>query len=786
MAIANSDGSIVLTTKVDQSGLNKGMTSMQNGVKSLSSSFKALGSTIAAVFGITAIIKFSKQAGELATQTEASIQRLIDIYGEAAQSVGDFIDANARAIGMSKASAASFASVYGNLFSVWADQATNAELTNRYLNMTAVVASKTGRTVEDVQERIRSGLLGNTEAIEDLGVFVNVKTIEMTDAFQRMASGRSWEQLDAYTQQQIRSMAILEQATEKYGNTVADTTATARSQFQAAYEDFKNTWGQVVNTVLIPVLNILTQVFTVATKGLQVIAGLSGKTVENSAQTSNNIKQQTKEQEKLNKAVKEGQKNFSGLDEISVWDSGGGSPAALFETPDISKDAALSPLTGAFEVTKGAIEKINPTLSDLGEAITNIFQILGDMINTLLPPLVDIMAALMSILTQIINTLLPPIRDTLNAIMPIIAQVVSVLLPPLTTILTMVVGLIGQLLAAVMPIITQLADILMPVLTEIIGAVMPVLVQLFDAIVPVITRIAEAILPVVSSLLSLISSVLSALLPILQPILDLIMSLLSPLMTLLDVILTPIEAALKALGRVINNVVAPAIKWLIEKCVEKLTQRFNALKSVVNVIGGVFKTVWNSIKSVWQGAYTFFANIFAQIWSSINGTLTKIKNAFVNVFNGIKDAIKTPINGIIGFINKLIGGVTEGLNSVIKAMNNLSFDIPDWVPGLGGKTFGFDIKPLPVKKIPLLASGAVIPPNAPFMAVLGDQKHGTNVEAPLETIKQALREVIGSGAGGGNTYNITATANGKTLFQLLLEEGRNAQMQTGKNPFLLA
>ena len=105
MAISGGDGSIILTTKVDQSGLNKGMTSMQNGVKSLSSSFKALGSTIAAVFSITAIINFSKQSAKFATQTEASVQRLVDIYGEAAQSVGNFIDANARAIGMSKASA---------------------------------------------------------------------------------------------------------------------------------------------------------------------------------------------------------------------------------------------------------------------------------------------------------------------------------------------------------------------------------------------------------------------------------------------------------------------------------------------------------------------------------------------------------------------------------------------------------------------------------------------------------------------------------------------------------
>lgn len=488
-------------------------------------------------------------------------------------------------------------------------------------------------------------------------------------------------------------------------------------------------------------------------------------------------------------AAKKAQKNFSGLDEISVWDSGssgGGSSAALFETADISKDAASSPLTGVFETIKDAIEKIKPTLSDLGEAITKIFPILGDMINTLLPPLVDIIAALTPILTQIINTLLPPIRDILNAIMPIIAQVVSVLLPPLTTILTMVVGLIGQLLAAVMPIITQLADILMPVLTEIIGAVMPVLVQLIDAIVPVIMRIAEAILPVVSSLLSLISSVLSALLPILQPFIDMVVSLIDPLLTIIDVILTPIEMGLKSLGWIIDNIVTPAITWLVDKCVKRLTTHFNVLKTVINTLSGVFKTAWSAIKSVWQGAHTFFMGLFSKIWDCINNTLSKIKNAFVNVFNGIKNAIKTPINGIIGFINKLIGGVTEGLNSVIKAMNNLSFDIPDWVPGLGGKTFGFDIKPLPVKKIPLLASGAVIPPNAPFTAVLGDQKHGTNVEAPLETIKQALREVLGSGTGGGNTYNITATANGKTLFQLLLEEGRNAQMQTGKNPFLLA
>ncbi len=268
------------------------------------------------------VINFSGEAANFATQTEASVQRLVDIYGEASESVGNFIDANARAIGMSKSTGSSIAATYGNLLSVWADQSTNAELTNSLLNQTAVVASKTGRTVEDVAERIRSGLLGNTEAIEDLGINVNIKTIEITDAFKRIADGRSWNQLNANEQSQVRTLAILEQSTNKYGTTVAETSATARNQYQAAYEDFQNTWGQIVNTVLIPALNVLTQIFTVATKGLQVIAGLSGKTVSNSKIQESSIGGSVENQKALTEAIEETnkaqKKSLAGFDEINI------------------------------------------------------------------------------------------------------------------------------------------------------------------------------------------------------------------------------------------------------------------------------------------------------------------------------------------------------------------------------------------------------------------------------------------------------------------------------------
>ena len=368
MAIANSDGSIILSTKVDTSGLNKGMSQMQGKAAGLTKTFSKLGAAIASAFAIQKIIQFSNESASLATQTEASVQRLVDIYGEASDTVGDFIDQNAKAIGLSKSAGASIASTYGNLLSVWADQETNAELTNALLNQTAVVASKTGRTVEDVSERVRSGLLGNTEAIEDLGINVNIKTIEITDAFKRIADGRSWEQLTAYEQAQVRTLAILEQSTNKYGNQVTETSATIRNRFRAAYEDFQNSWGNIVNSVLLPVLQVLTQILDIATKGLNAISGIGGgilanakKNTDTSKKTAKNIKQQEKNQIALNKAVK---KTIAGFDELNILSkdtadglggSIGGGEISSITTPDtesveggISEVAAMIMGLGGF------------------------------------------------------------------------------------------------------------------------------------------------------------------------------------------------------------------------------------------------------------------------------------------------------------------------------------------------------------------------------------------------------------------------------------------------------
>ena len=90
----------------------------------------------------------------------------------------------------------------------------------------------------------------------------------------------------------------------------------------------------------------------------------------------------------------------------------------------------------------------------------------------------------------------------------------------------------------------------------------------------------------------------------------------------------------------------------------------------------------------------------------------------------------------------MLSGIVNGLNGAIDVLNRLSIDVPSWVPVVGGNHLGFNVAHITAPQIPYLAQGAVIPPNREFMAVLGDQSHGTNVEAPLATIQQAVADVM--------------------------------------------
>ena len=219
---------------------------------------------------------------------------------------------------------------------------------------------------------------------------------------------------------------------------------------------------------------------------------------------------------------------------------------------------------------------------------------------------------------------------------------------------------------------------------------------------------------------------------------------------------------------------------------------FNGIKSTVSTVWNNIKStassVWNGIKStvtgIWNGLKSSASSIFNGIKNTITGVWNTIKTKTSNVWNKITSTIKGAINGVIGGINGMIRGVVSGMNSVIRALNNLSFTVPSWVPSFGGKTFGFNIGTISAPQIPYLASGAVIPPNKEFLAVLGDQNKGNNIEAPESLIRRIVREE--SGGNSNNTYEVSAKVGRKELFKIIIDEAKMQRTQTGRNPFELA
>lgn len=201
--------------------IQKVTTDVSNKMKSIGSGMtKAITAPMAAIATVTT---------KMAMSYQNSTKQIENNLKSSSKSVNDWVNNNARAFNMAKVDASQYAAVYSNLLSGFLSDNQNADFTKALLQQSSVIANKTGRTVDDVMERIRSGLLGNTESIEDLGVNVNVALLQTTDAFKKIAGNKSWDKLSFQAQQQIRLFAILEQSMKKYGTTI-EQNATSKLQ----------------------------------------------------------------------------------------------------------------------------------------------------------------------------------------------------------------------------------------------------------------------------------------------------------------------------------------------------------------------------------------------------------------------------------------------------------------------------------------------------------------------------------------------------------------------------
>ena len=184
----------------------------------------------------------------------------------------------------------------------------------------------------------------------------------------------------------------------------------------------------------------------------------------------------------------------------------------------------------------------------------------------------------------------------------------------------------------------------------------------------------------------------------------------------------------------------------------------------------LWDSILNSIKKTWTDIKTYWNNNIAHVWTlDFWSGLAKIAG------NGLIEGFELAVNGIISMFETMI-------NMIVGGLNKISVDVPDWIYGIGGKTIGFNIPDVEFGRIsiPRLAQGAVIPPNREFLAVLGDQKQGTNIEAPLQTIVDAFNIALAQNGnvGGGNT-EVVLEIDGREFGRAVVEQGNRENRRIG-------
>lgn len=209
----------------------------------------------------------------------------------------------------------------------------------------------------------------------------------------------------------------------------------------------------------------------------------------------------------------------------------------------------------------------------------------------------------------------------------------------------------------------------------------------------------------------------------------------------------------------------------------------NCIKPVADFFVGLFNNVYNGARDIWNrvmGVFSAVGSFFGGIWNKIKSSFSSIGTKIGNAIGG---AFKSAINSVLSTVENGINFVPKNINKALNLINKLP---------------GVNIPKMSTVKLPRLAKGTVIPPRQEFAAILGDQRHGTNIEAPLETIKQANREVLQefigalSGLSGNDreivfkNLTIVAQFGNKDFSKIVVEAVRMAEKELGKQLFVSA
>lgn len=484
--------------------------------------------------------------------------------------------------------------------------------------------------------------------------------------------------------------------------------------------------------------------------------------------------------------------------------------------------------------------------SEVGMLVSNLaLKLMRDLANIIVTPFIENKERITQALLGTLEAIEPITSGILTAVQTISDSIVRLydehIAPFFASIASGLSTIIEALLEGyntyILPILEGLGlkfqELMEGPFAQMVTSVEGFLARVIDALkllweqilVPILTWLSEKFFPVIAPAIELLGNVAISTIDLIIKAIGYIADTLSGIIDFIVGVFTGdwelawkgIREIFQGAWNIIKTVITTvweAIKEIIKGGVEFVKNAISTAWEGVKTLTG---TVWNGIKTsignIWEGIKTTAISIFDNIRTKVNGAwesiedvahdvweglsswipqkIQDIRDAIVNkfkdarntverIFAGIVNSIKSVINGAIGIANNAVNMINSAIGGIENAFTFGPWEIPT---PFGTRTIGFQATFPRVPTIPYLASGAVIPPNKEFMAILGDQKQGNNIEAPENLIRRIVREETGE---NGGVYEFIAKINRKTIFKEIIEEGKLTRIQTGKNPFELA
>lgn len=434
--------------------------------------------------------------------------------------------------------------------------------------------------------------------------------------------------------------------------------------------------------------------------------------------------------------------------------------------------SVLSTLNTSVKETFGKIsqvydEKISPMFQSFASGISSIVGKLLDAYNTYIAPVLTQLGEKFS------STWKSKIQPTINkaitligkvatliktlwekVLQPLISWIVSNVVPKIAPILKQVGSLFITLFGTISKVVGNIFDVLGGLCDFITGVfkgdwtsawngIKAIFISIWNAIKSFLSLTWEAIKGIVSAAVNSIKTVISV-------AFNAIKTIVTTIWNAIKEVLLSVWNGIKEAASTVWNCIKNTITTIVTGIKTSVITAWNTVKTSVTTVMTAIKTtaknIWTAIKTtvttLVNGIKTGVITAFTTVKTKIASIMESIKNSFKSAWNNIWSFLKGILNNIIGGAEKMINGLIKAINGMVTALNKLSFNAPDWVPGIGGKKFGFDLKKVNQVSLPRLAQGGYVKANQPQPVIVGDNKTQGEIIAPEGKMLSVMLEAL--------------------------------------------